>query len=66
MQLYPFFIGSMMKRLWTIWKHALGSYSEEDGFDPRNDNIIALIRTFILVSNLACAYLIIINILFWR
>ena len=65
MQLYPFFI-ERMKRLWTIWKHALGSYSEEDGFDPRNDNIIAAIRTFILVSNLLCAYLIIINILFWR
>ena len=51
-----------MKRLWTIWKHALGSYSEQDGFDPRNDNIIALIRTFIVMSNLVCAYVIMINI----
>ena len=51
-----------MKRLWTIWKHALGSYSEQDGYDPRNDNIIALIRTFIVMSNLVCAYVIMINI----
>ena len=51
-----------MKRLWTIWKHALGSYSEQDGYDPRNDNVITFIRTFIVMSNLVCAYVIMINI----
>ena len=52
-----------MKRLWTIWKHALGSYSEQDGYDPKNDNIITIIRTFIVMSNLICAYVIMINII---
>tara|TARA_B100000287_G_scaffold7697_1_gene7580 strand:+ start:455 stop:625 length:171 start_codon:yes stop_codon:yes gene_type:complete len=50
-------------KLWTIWKHALGSYSEEDGFDPANDNAIAIIRTAILGINLICAFLIIANII---
>jgi len=22
-----------MKRFWTIWKHALGSFDEEDGYN---------------------------------
>ena len=57
-----FNINRYMRRLWTIWKHALGSYSEEDGYDPKNDNVITIIRTFIVVSNLLCAYVIMINI----
>ena len=52
-----------MKRFWVIWKQALGSYSEEDGFDPRNDNAIAFIRTGILFINLVCAILIMANII---
>ena len=52
----------MRGKIWTIWKHALGSYSEEDGFDPANDNAIAIIRTGILGINLICAVLIIANI----
>ena len=52
----------MRGKIWTIWKHALGSYSEEDGFDPANDNAIAAIRTGILGINLICAVLIIANI----
>ena len=51
-----------MSKWWTIWKHALGSYSEDDGFDPANDNAVAIIRTLIVFSNLACAYVIIWNI----
>ena len=54
----------MRAKLWTIWKHALGSYSEEDGFDPTNDNAIAIIRTSILMVNLICAFLIIANIIY--
>jgi len=53
----------MLKKIWIIWKHALGSYSEEDGFDPANDNAIAIIRTLIVISNLVCAYVIIWNII---
>ena len=52
-----------MKRLWTIWKHALGSYSEEDGFDPKNDTAVTIIRTIIVLSNVLCAYVIMINII---
>jgi hypothetical protein len=51
-----------MKRLWTIWKHALGSFDEEDGYDVQNEDRISLIRTFVVLSNLLCVYLIMINI----
>jgi len=49
-------------KVWIIWKHALGSYSEDDGFDPANDNAIAIIRTAIVFSNLMCVILIIANV----
>jgi len=52
-----------MNKFWTIWKHALGSYNEEDGFDPKNDNPIAVIRTLILLINVVCAILIMANII---
>ena len=51
-----------MKKIWTIWKHALGSFDEEDGYDVQNENRISIIRTFIVLSNLTCVYLIMINI----
>ena len=51
-----------MRNLWTIWKHALGSYSEEDGFDPANDDMVALIRTGILGINIACVIFIMANV----
>lgn len=51
-----------MKKLWGIWKHALGSYSEEDGYDPANDDIVAYIRTFIVGVNLLCGLMIMANI----
>jgi hypothetical protein len=42
--------------MWQVWKHALGAFDEEDGYDPASENKIAYIRTFIVVSNLLCAY----------
>jgi len=45
---------------WTIWKHALGSFSDEQTYGQ--DDKIALIRTIIVGSNLLCAYLFMINI----
>ena len=51
-----------MIKFWTIWKHALGSSSEEDGFDPANDNMVALIRTTILGINVVCAVFIMANV----
>ena len=51
-----------MKKIWMVWKHALGSFDEEDGYDAQNENRISVIRSFIVLSNLACVYLIMINI----
>jgi len=53
----------MKKTKWEVWKHALGSFDEEDGYDAANENTIAAIRTFIVVSNLICVYLIMYNII---
>ena len=50
-----------MKKSWTVWKHALGSYSNED--TAGHDDAIALIRTILVVFNLSCAALIMVNIL---
>jgi hypothetical protein len=52
----------LMAKFWTLWKHALGSFDEEDGYDASNENFISAIRTFIVLSNLACAYIIMWNI----
>jgi len=48
---------------WKIWKHALGAFDEEDGYDPVNENRISLIRTFIVFTNLLCGWIIIVNII---
>ena len=50
-----------------IWKHALGSFDIEDGYDAQNENRISVIRTFIVLSNLICVWLLMINILIqWK
>ena len=48
------------QKWWTVWKHSLGSYSDED--TAGHDDLIAIIRTTILSINLACAFLIMMNI----
>ena len=53
---------SLMRELWVIWKHALGSYSEQDGYDPTNDDIVGMIRTGILLVNIICAFFIVANV----
>ena len=56
-----------MKKIWIIWKHALGSFDIEDGYDAQNENRISVIRTFIVLSNLICVWLLMINILIqWK
>ena len=50
-----------MKRVWTIWKYALGSFNDEDTA-PVEDQI-TIIRTIILGINLLCAILIMVNII---
>jgi len=52
-----------VKNFWTVWKHALGSFDEEDGYDAKHEDSISYIRTFIVLSNLACAYLFMYNII---
>ena len=49
-----------MKRFWTIWKYALGSFNDEDTAPVENQ--ITIIRTVILGINLMCALLIMANI----
>lgn len=48
---------------WQIWKHALGAFDEEDGYNPQHENKIALIRTLIVGINILVGILISINIL---
>ena len=50
-----------MKRIWNIWKYALGSFNDEDTAPVENQ--ITIIRTIILVINLMCAILIMTNII---
>jgi len=52
-----------VKRFWVMWKHAIGTFDEEDGYDVRNENPIAVIRTFILLLNVTCGVFIIANII---
>ena len=39
-----------MKRLWRVWKYALGSFSDER--TKRYDNYVVLVRTIIFFSYL--------------
>ncbi len=50
-----------MKRLWTIWKFAIGSFSDEQ--TEEYDNAVAIARTFIVGINVACAFFIMANIM---
>ena len=52
-----------MNKAWTIWKHALGSFDEEDRYDPKNENYVAVIRTLLVLVNVLVAVLITANIL---
>ena len=49
-----------IKKLWRIWKYALGSFSDEQ--TEEYDDIVAIVRTFIVGINVVCAFFIIANI----
>tara|TARA_B100000768_G_C11059024_1_gene281581 strand:- start:421 stop:588 length:168 start_codon:yes stop_codon:yes gene_type:complete len=51
-----------MKRFWIIWKHSLGSFNKDEGYNERNENAIAILRSIIVLINLVCATLIMANI----
>ena len=50
-----------MTKAWTVWKQAIGSFSDEQTAD--NDNIICIVRTLIVGLNIATCIVIISNIL---
>ena len=38
----------MIKRFWIIWKHALGSFDEEDGYDAKNEEFVDMFNAGII------------------
>tara|TARA_Y100000052_G_C2920571_1_gene67998 strand:- start:48 stop:212 length:165 start_codon:yes stop_codon:yes gene_type:complete len=50
-----------MNKLWIIWKYAIGSFSDEKTADY--DNHVAVIRTFVVLVNVVCAFFIMANII---
>lgn len=52
---------NVMAEWWKIWKYTLGSFSDKD--TEGYDDIIAILRTGIVMINLICAVVIIINII---
>ena len=51
----------IMKKTWTVWKYAVGSFSDERTKD--HDNIVAIIRTVIVVVNVLTCLMIVANII---
>ena len=51
-----------IKRICTVWKHALGSFNVNDGYNKRNENAIGIIRSLVVLTNLMCAFFIMANI----
>tara|TARA_B110000196_G_scaffold206871_1_gene177302 strand:- start:778 stop:942 length:165 start_codon:yes stop_codon:yes gene_type:complete len=50
-----------VKNFWTIWKHALGSFSDEQ--TAGSDDIICAVRSIIVAINISCAFLIMANVI---
>ena len=50
-----------MRKLWTVWKFSVGSFSDER--TKEHDNTIAIIRTAIVGINVLTCLIIIANIL---
>jgi len=50
-----------MKKVWTVWKYAIGSFSDEQ--TEEYDNAVAVARSFIVGLNVLCAIMIIANII---
>jgi len=51
----------LTNKIWTTWKYAVGSFSDEQ--TEEYDNIVAVVRTFIVGVNLICAFFIMANII---
>jgi len=50
-----------MRKLWTVWKYAVGSFSDES--TKEHDNTVAIIRTTIVVVNVLTCLVIVANII---
>jgi hypothetical protein len=50
----------MKKTIWTIWKHSLGSFSDEQ--TAGKDDIICVVRTFLVGINIITCIVIMLNI----
>ena len=50
-----------MRKTWTVWKYAVGSFSDER--TKEHDNIVAIIRTVIVGINVLTCLIIIANII---
>ncbi len=50
-----------MTNVWTIWKHALGSFSDEQ--TAGNDDIICVVRSFIVGINMLTCIIIVANVM---
>ena len=50
----------MKGKVWTVWKYTIGSFSDEK--TAEYDNIVAILRTLIVLVNVVCAFFIMTNI----
>jgi hypothetical protein len=49
-----------LKEIWTVWKYTIGSFSDEKTADY--DNIVAVMRTLIVLINTVTCFFIMTNI----
>ena len=50
-----------MKKIWTVWKYTIGSFSDERTRD--HDNTVAILRTIIVAVNVLTCLMIVANII---
>ena len=51
----------IMKKVWTVWKFTIGSFSDER--TKEHDNIVAIVRTIIVAVNVITCLMIVANII---
>ena len=47
-------------KIWTIWKYTIGSFSDEK--TAEHDNIVAILRTLIVLVNFMTCFFIMANV----
>tara|TARA_B100001057_G_scaffold287979_1_gene288020 strand:+ start:805 stop:975 length:171 start_codon:yes stop_codon:yes gene_type:complete len=50
-----------LRKIWNTWKYAVGSFSDEQ--TEEYDDVVAIVRTFIVGVNVICAFFIMANII---